>query len=154
MNDFILAAIIAIVLTVSGYVYAIKKGGIKSKNLKDWWFVAALVAIMGIFAAVNTFAEDDIKWLQYTEAYLGLDYEYKDANPMCETGGTDDRLTSHGGIVQNIFVLDNMELNALYTHHSCAINDDKIVYDAVGLRITYRIDWAKIFNNGENYEKP
>ena len=62
-----------------------------------------------------------------------------------EKGDVNDHLTSNGGLVQNIMISDddNLQLNAKYTHHSCALDPDDRSYDALGAEISYRFWWFK-----------
>src|SRR5690606_8914293 len=84
--------------------------------------------------------EDKGEWFAYGEVYLGADYTTQ-LSPMCDEGGPDDRLTSNGGIRANVYQSADkrFELNAKYTHHSCAFSGDNESYDAVGFELTYRL---------------
>lgn len=88
-------------------------------------------------------AADEPTWFTYGDIYLGLDYP-KNISPQCERGAIDDRLTSNGGVVGNIYrsVDRRFHVNAKYTHHSCAFNTDRNGYDAFGLVASYRF-WAR-----------
>ena len=73
-------------------------------------------------------------WFLYSKLFLGLDYTKKQS-PMCERGGPDDHLTSNGGLLFNIYTFNRFELNAKYTHHSCAFSPDAKSYDALGIEL-------------------
>lgn len=141
MTPLLYALILIAAVMAITYAYAIAMGGIKRKNLKDWGFVVLISAIMGVFALINTARADEWRTLEYTEAYIGLDWQLREDNPQCHKGGTDDRITSHGGLTQHLIGYGEADLELVYTHHSCAINDDLFVYDGVGVRVTYRLEW-------------
>ena len=88
------------------------------------------------------FQKANAGWLEYTEVYLGIDYP-RNQSAVCVEQGTNEKLTSNGGIRQNMFTTDDdlFQFNIKYTHHSCAFNGDRNVYDAIGAEAVYRIDW-------------
>ncbi len=82
------------------------------------------------------------QYFAYTEVFAGLDHTKKQS-PMCDPGSPDDRLTSHLGVKQNIYMSydESFDLSAKYVHHSCAVNEDWLQYDAYGLEASYRFWW-------------
>lgn len=105
-------------------------------------FVGLGLATALIFYCADTRAQDQEKWFAYTQVRLGLD-TFTSQSPNCESGGPNDRITSNGGITQNIFYQrkgnTQFEWNVPWTHHSCAVNSDRNNYDGIGveLRLTY-----------------
>lgn len=83
---------------------------------------------------------DTGRWFAYGELYLGIDHALKQS-PQCERDGPDDKWTSNGGLRVNVFQSGDrrFEVNGKYTHHSCAFNVDRNLYDAVGVEATYRL---------------
>jgi hypothetical protein len=85
----------------------------------------------------------DLKWFDYGEVYLGLDYTNRSPSPQCvgDPGGADERLTSNGGARVNIVSWpdDSFQANLKYTHHSCAVNTDRNTYDGMGVELVYRL---------------
>lgn len=101
--------------------------------------------LMGIVNAVDVVAEPKYKkgrWFAYTEVYGGLESTFKQS-PQCQNGSSSNRLTSNGGIRQNVYESydRNFSLNLKYTHHSCAFNRDRNGYDALGFELNYRFNW-------------
>jgi hypothetical protein len=141
MTDLIFATILSFIVMSGVYVYAIGRGGITRRNLKDWGFALVLICLFALFALVNFARADEWRTLEYTEAYLGIDWQLRDDNPQCYPDGTDDRITSHGGLTQHLIGIGAADLELVYTHHSCAINSDRFVYDGLGVRVTYKIHW-------------
>lgn len=128
------------------YLYARKTGGITKSNLKDWRFVLIFFGLVCALALVGKANATETDWFSYTAVYAGLDYHFAEANPQCDPGpGARDNLNSNGGIIQNVVIWSEeywtATLDGTYTHHSCAIEDDRLVYDAVGIRAEYRIYW-------------
>ena len=104
-------------------------------------FVLVFV-VLGILYIPTASAKDNdsIKWFAFGEMYLGVDHT-SDISPMCFTGDNNDRITSHGGFRANILQSPDsrFSLNAKYTHHSCAFNQDYLRYDGVGVELVYRL---------------
>lgn len=147
MTDLLLMIAFCVGVGAVIYGHAKWRGGMNKVNLKDWLAVAAIVAIAGIFAVINEARADELDLLAYTEVYAGIDYQLREQNPQCYAEGelqVDDRSTSHLGVVQSIFIYDNVDLAVVYTHHSCAVNNDYLIYDAIGLRITYTLNWSSL----------
>jgi len=88
-------------------------------------------------------AEEKGVWFPYAEVYLGLD-QVKNVSPNCEHGEISDRLTSNGGIRLVMFtsVDERFEWSTKYTHHSCAFNEDRDAYDAIGSEVSYKF-WSR-----------
>lgn len=154
MTELAFYSITLTTLVLSLYFYAKKTGGIKKSNLKDWWPFLILGLISLLFIAAKSHAEE-IKFFQYTEVYLGLDYHPRQPNSQCyQDAQARDNINSNGGIIQNLLEVKKTKLELVYTHHSCAIADDRITYDAIGIRLNYRIVWSDIFNQPrENHEQ-
>jgi len=99
--------------------------------------VAALVIPILIILSISA-VKAETRWLGDTVVFIGME-NTKKVSPMCYEGGIDDRLTSNLGASQHLLGYGNVDLIAQYTHHSCAINRDTKSYDAIGLRLEYRI---------------
>lgn len=139
--------------------YFDQPGGRKIRNgILIFCGVGILAAIIGVVRPAH--AEPSWRWAEYGEVYLGLDYTFQELASPCrglpelvETPyglavdadargvGADGRLTSNGGFRMNILQSPDrlLEMNAKYTHHSCALRGDRELYDAVGLELTYRL---------------
>lgn len=84
----------------------------------------------------------DLEWFAFGEVYLGVEAPFtRGASPQCMDDGPDDKLTSNGGLRANIVQTpgSRFQLNAKYTHHSCAFNPDQNLYDAAGIEAVYRL---------------
>lgn len=84
--------------------------------------------------------QNSVQWFQGGWMYLGLDTLRKES-PQCHPGAVSDKLTSNGGVEVNILQSfdQRFRLNAKYTHHSCAFNEDSLSYDSLGLVVVYRL---------------
>lgn len=80
------------------------------------------------------------EWFAFGEAYIGLDHT-SNLSPQCEPGGNNDKWTSHGGFRANIIQTSDqvVAFNVKYTHHSCAFNEDRNLYDGVGAELVLRL---------------
>ena len=96
-----------------------------------------LVAIGSMFASKCTLA-GEMEFFSYGKVYAGIDNTFNQS-PQCHDGAISDRLTSNGGFVVNIMAKEGFVFDAKYTHHSCALNDDRLSYDAIGLVVEYRL---------------
>ena len=96
-----------------------------------------LVSIAVMFVARADASEN---WFAYGQVYLGAEHT-SDLNTICDAGGVDDRIVSHGGVRVNLYRSTDrkFETNVKYTHHSCAFGGDNHVYDAAGLEASYKL---------------
>jgi len=138
-------------------------------GIKAFWLFGVIVGLLmlaivyltgfiGKAEAAETELIDEFNWAAFLELGLGLDYVSNgDKSPQCEPTGTgydngpNDRLTSNGGIKLNIMeyrkeiLVENkpkllsFEVNGKYTHHSCAVSDDDLMYDGTGIQAVFRI---------------
>lgn len=109
-------------------------------------FIAVAVSVVLVWGALTSSAEAKVSrgdWLAYSEVFVGLDHTFSQS-PQCEIGSVSDRVTSNGGFRANVYrsVDRAFHANIKYTHHSCAFNDDRNSYDAIGIEIVYRF-WDK-----------
>jgi len=97
-------------------------------------FAGAAIVSVVIFAPK---AQAD--YFNYVDIYVGIE-QPKSLSPQCEEGGVNDRLTSNGGLVANVWQSQDQlfDVNAKYTHHSCALNEDRNTYDSFGVELKYR----------------
>lgn len=102
-------------------------------------FILAGILIAGITLFSSGAKASQHTWFAYSEVFLGLDHT-NGVSPQCKRGGPNDRLTSNGGLRQNIYRSADrrFHLNAKYTHHSCAFSSDRNNYDALGFEATFR----------------
>ena len=104
-------------------------------------FVGLAVAIAGIYLLVMPAkASAGENWFAYGQIYVGAE-NTSDLNTICDPGGVNDRIVSHGGVRVNIYRSTDrkFETNAKYTHHSCAFGGDRHVYDAGGLEASFKL---------------
>jgi hypothetical protein len=81
----------------------------------------------------------DVKYLNYVDVYLGIDYT-KGTSPQCKPSGVDDKGTSNLGFRVNLIEWQRMPLALNYkvTHHSCVLGKDTNGYDAFfGVELVY-----------------
>jgi hypothetical protein len=147
-------AVVGILLVLGGTLMWQFKGSIKDivkyfkKNLGVLWgivfFTGAFIAIAVATLVFSPKAEadgiKDLTYFNYAEVFVGMDYTKK-LSPMCYKGEYSDRLTSNGGVRLNLVrtMSKRVEVNTLYTHHSCAYNRDREQYDAFGVQVTWKI---------------
>lgn len=80
------------------------------------------------------------RYFQFAEAYAGVEWPMVGISPQCVADGPDDKTTSNGGARLNLVEYRRfLTVNAKYTHHSCAFNDDRNTYDAWGVELTVPI---------------
>ena len=115
-----------------------------SKVYLDWLRAGgiALVIVAGLsFAKSAQAAEPDV--FAWTEVYFGVDYQAE--TPVCKFGGYGDSLAANAGVRQQLIgqelPVGRVDLIASYTHHSCALNDDRNTYDGIGTMIVWRVEW-------------
>lgn len=77
------------------------------------------------------------KYFDYTIAYLGVDYTYE-VSHQCQKGGTNDHLTSNMGFRQHLIGKGDLNIVFNYTHHSCVINSDRLMYDGAGFQLEWK----------------
>ena len=154
MTGFILFAIsIAFVLTGVVIYAKVSKQKPDKQTQKEWYIFAgapiAVGLVLSLFAA-NAKADDiNYKWFEETTVFAGLDIHQAgmgNINPVCAQDGSGDNLNSHGGIRQSIISADGFALSGTYTHHSCAVNDDLLVYDSIGIVGSYTINWGEVLS--------
>lgn len=150
MNEisFFISCLVAVALGAVCYTYRF--------NLKAAWDYlnnddegkdvrTGIVLFMGIGILIVLMSGcSDTRYMTKGEIFLGLDNTFKQS-PQCRvTSGTysNDRLTSNGGFTLTLAETGDTELNAKYTHHSCAFNPDRNSYDAIGLEVTKPI-WSR-----------
>ena len=126
---------------------AIKLGGVKKTitYFKDYHgkgilkgIVAAVIGTI-LLGVLITYAKDaNAEWGGKTGIYLGLERTLQQS-PQCEKGAVDDRLTSNLGLTQEFYRSGNVIVSGIFTHHSCALNQDSSSYNAFGLRMEWEI---------------
>ena len=95
-----------------------------------------LLFVAGMFLSISAVKASDVSFFNSTTLFVGLDHTNK-LSPMCHEGGANDRLTSNVGLSQNLLVINDVHVDAEYTHHSCAISEDDKQYDAIGVKLSY-----------------
>lgn len=70
------------------------------------------------------------------QAFAGIE-RTKDISPMCDSGVSDDKLTSNLGVryTQIVSADGRTSVEAAFRHHSCAIGQDREGYDATGITV-------------------
>lgn len=148
MEGKFLYCLCVLMVLVSLFIYMIivnkKQVLLDMKNIyNNRWIMGVVLFTLILTLPVLVFGEErKLTWLNYTELYAGIDRTFK-ISPQCLSGAYNDRMTSNGGIKQNILMSydKDFSLNTKYTHHSCAINNDRNSYDAIGLELLYHWDW-------------
>ena len=79
--------------------------------------------------------EPEVKWFTHTTLFAGVDYD--PSSTFCVKGTGDDNLTSNFGLRQNLLKRGDVSVTTTYTHHSCALNEDKPTYDAIGISVEW-----------------
>ena len=112
---------------------------------RDAWkgislFIGIPLIIVGLYLLLVPKADAAENWFTYGQIYLGAEHT-SDLNTICDAGGVDDRVISHGGVRVNLFRSTDrrFETNVKYTHHSCAFGGDNHVYDAVGMEASLKL---------------
>lgn len=156
---FILTLIACVVITLGWQIggpskvkaYFSKPGRDRVQAGIEVFLVAAVLAALTslVVHALTNRAEaaeppetgSGVEWFAFGEVYAGLDYTEQKTSPACFEDGVDDRLTSNGGVRVNVMQVAGgaFQLNGKYTHHSCALNSDRYLYDGFGLEATYRL---------------
>lgn len=93
------------------------------------------VVLLSVYSPNAESKESEMKWFTHTTLYAGVDYDHRSI--FCVKGNGDDNLTSNFGLRQNLVKKGDISVMATYTHHSCALNEDKPTYDAVGMSIEW-----------------
>ena len=103
--------------------------------------IVIVISVALLIVGVRKALADEIRYFNHASVYVGIDYTKK-LSPMCDPGGHDERATSNVGFRLNVLESDRTVLNAKYTHHSCAFNQDNRSYDAFGLELSYKF-WTR-----------
>jgi hypothetical protein len=114
--------------TENGSIFGIVLGGVIAP--------VVLAAIFTLIYSVLNPANAQPRYLEKTVVFAGLEATQK-VSPQCYDGGVNDRLTSNLGVQQYLVGYKAIDLVANYTHHSCAINRDRLGYDALGLQVRW-----------------
>ncbi len=143
----ILIAVALMVLRLGGFKQAHEYFFRNKKGKTAWVGIAAfiLVSIIGSIIALWTNKADaaeglQVQYFNYAYLYLGAEYPFNEgASPQCQEEGPDNKWTSSGGFVVNgaRFIHNRIvvDLNGKYQHHSCAINEDRFLYDSLGAEL-------------------
>jgi len=116
-----------------------KKAFLKNENVLKGIGITVLVA--ALFGGIAQCARaTEIETFSYIEMSVGLDYT-KGQSPQCLKVGNSDRWTSNINFTGNILKYGAFELNGRGTHHSCAINEDRNGYDAIGPELRLRVEF-------------
>ena len=114
------------------------------EGIRTFIGVGILVGLLSLAFCSEAHADDKRwTWFNYSYIYLGVDYPMLNrVSPQCENDGIDNKTTSNGGATLNIirtprFYRNIMDINAKYTHHSCAFNSDRNLYDAAGVEVIW-----------------
>lgn len=145
MGAVVLTVLALILLRVGGFKAAYQYFFKTKKGKGAWLGISAvlLAVVAGCLIAFYSNKADandqvDIKYLNYGYMYVGTEYPFNAGpSPQCEEDGPDNKWTSSAGLVLNGVRVTHqkvtVDLNAKYQHHSCNFNEDRFLYDAVGL---------------------
>lgn len=105
--------------------------------------IVAAGALMLLLAALGLAGGCSGKYFNDATAYAGID-QTKEISPQCISGGIDTKGTSNLGAKVNLFESDDQRFrtNVKYTHHSCAVSEDRNTYDAAGIEFEYKF-WKR-----------
>lgn len=169
MTDYFLTMTIYLTLALSFigllFLWSAKvKGGIKPA-LKHWkekrlfrdmtgliWIPPVL---FGLISIANHAKADELVFFEYLQINAGLEYQiYDKPFTTCEQSSDQlDQVGSNLGAVLNIATLKSnayqLSVNSVYTHHSCAVETDYNVYDAVGLQVAWRLNLRELWYNAQ-----
>lgn len=101
--------------------------------------VFPIVVALGIKLAylfIGEASAEEVRYLQYTQIYAGLESTQKQS-PQCYNDGVNDRLTSNLGVNQHLIGYRDIDVFGTMRHHSCASSMDRESYDAIGMFVTW-----------------
>lgn len=154
MIDFMIFFIVIMLVVLGLFLYTAKKlGGIKeaasyiknNEGITKGVVLAVLVTsivgviLLGLYSSPAKASDKySVSFFDKTTVFAGIDNTFK-SSPMCDGGVVSDKLTSNIGFQQHLISVDNVSINARYTHHSCALNKDNYQYDALGVMVEWDI---------------
>lgn len=152
--DILIFIAIELAIVAGLFLYVVyKKGSIKNardyltttegKGIMKGIVLACVVTLILILSAKVAHA-GELKWGGETVIFAGLDRN-GGPSPFCADGGVDDKLTSNIGVRQYAMSYEFSQKSLLkiggkYTHHSCALNIDRELYDGIGITVELIID--------------
>jgi len=89
-----------------------------------------------VYWLIGTAKADEVRYFTHTQIFAGVENTQK-VSPMCHEGGVNDRLTSNLGVRQHLVGYGDVDLFGHFIHHSCATNQDRYGYDALGIQATW-----------------
>lgn len=96
--------------------------------------------VIGLLTGCSAFPRSgEVELFPRGEVFLGVDYPFNRTSPQCEPDGPSDKWTSNGGVRVVIAEYDRLSFGGKYTHHSCAFNEDRELYDALGAEAILRL---------------
>lgn len=111
-----------------------------SNGAKVLFGVVAFIFGLGSLVVFSLWAQkaeaEELEYFSYAEVFIGVDNTFK-VSPQCFPGENSDKATSNGGVRMSIVRNKRASVNVKYTHHSCAFNQDRETYDAIGLEATW-----------------
>lgn len=106
-------------------------------DMRGVYYIPAI--IMLVFYAYESDAAE-ITYFNYAQIETGLEYQVGDKAFTTCYEGTFDKVGSNLGASVNFMEINKtFEINGRYTHHSCALERDFNVYDAVGIQLIWKI---------------
>lgn len=83
------------------------------------------------------------RWMNEAGVFIGLDSTFKQS-PQCQVNTVDNKGTSNLGAWLNVWQSssDRLQVNVKYTHHSCALGQDRNGYDAFGVELRWAL-WRR-----------
>jgi len=151
LNDLIvfLSIIFSVVIITAFITLRFKKISIRQyvdnnkDSIKSALLAIFVTTILGLAISFLPNNANASNFFNDAGIYLGLDYT-KDQSPQCVKDSFDDRGTSNLGVWFNIWESskENIRVNTRYTHHSCYLGQDDIMYDAIGVQVEWQL-WQK-----------
>lgn len=139
----ILSGLFIVVMTKVGFSYTALKDYImktENKSIKKasaGIIGAMLIVALAVFSFGNVVKAEGV-WFNTGSVFIGVE-QTSGASPFCTSEGVNDKLTSNLGADIQVYKNGNHSISGVYTHHSCALNPDINVYDAIGFRYVLRI---------------
>jgi len=138
-----IAAVVAITAGLFMFLINDKRAFFDHPKLKN--VPGGILMVVGLVVIVGLLAGCSGSYLNYAQMSVGIDYDPDSL--FCRRPAPeivkDDHVTSNIELALNLFESDDetFHSNITYTHHSCAVNQDKPTYDAFGIDLVKRFDF-------------
>ena len=140
MNDLIMFVVGMVVVVAIFYIIRVRQNPLEYFATDDGLGILKGIVLAILFAVVlgtgsKAFAGE---WFTTGEVEAGIDTTLS-PSPMCKEGGVDDRSTSSIGANVTIYEEGRFSVKGTYTHHSCVFGIDDDGYDAVGVKLVFKL---------------